>query len=130
MCTENAKVPNKEDSVSITEVSEPVVAAVTEIRPDNSHAATASGEKSNDDVQRAALVNPALLEEPLLSEKRKLKLNVKRKNFCLTCNVPTKSVIVPLCVWYQDSDSIYLKFDILETEEHRVHCTTDNITFK
>lgn len=128
MSTENAKDLKIELSTTKTEVSEPVIAA-TENKHSNCLIATTSSEKSQD-AQCIVPVDSKILEKPHSSEKRKLKLNLKRQNPCLSCNTPMKSIIVPVCVWYQDDNNIYLKFNILEIDELLVDCTIQNITFK
>lgn len=75
---------------------------------------------------------PVDLAEPktvLVQKKAKSKFVEKRQNLCLTCNNYVQSC-VPKCIWYQDKNYIYLKFDILETNTFSLNCTFESIIFK
>lgn len=58
-----------------------------------------------------------------------LKLTETIQNICKTCNTIDKSR-VPICVWSQDDNNIYLSFNILKIDNFRVNCTMQSITFK
>lgn len=64
-------------------------------------------------------------------KKRKMKLSKKRPSMCLTCNTNEQSQIVPQCIWYQNKNYIYLKFNILEMDnDFSVNSTVQSIIFK
>lgn len=65
----------------------------------------------------------------LVLNKDNLKQNKKRLHLCLTCNNNSHS-IVPLCSWYQDKKSIYLKLHILEIDDYSINSAAESITFK
>lgn len=58
------------------------------------------------------------------------KPNVRQQNPCLTCNVYEQSSIIASCIWYQDINYIYLKFNILEIDKFSINCTKNSILFK
>lgn len=62
-------------------------------------------------------------------KKTKSKLCVKRRDPCLTCNNYIQSII-PLCIWYQNKNYIFLKFNILEIDDFSLNCTAESIIFK
>lgn len=64
-------------------------------------------------------------------KKGKLKWNKKRLNMCLTCNTNEESQIVPQCIWYQNKNYIYLKFNILEMDDDfSVKSSIQSLIFK
>lgn len=62
-------------------------------------------------------------------KKNKSKLNKKPRYLCLTCNNSTQ-FCVPKCIWYQDTNYIFLKFSVLEINNFSITCTADSIIFE
>jgi len=122
----NVKNPKEEHLVTIADVSDPM-ATNTKNVPNDHQMATNSKSEDSQCKPVASGVKP---EKSFSMKNRKLKLNVKRENICLTCNTSKQSIFVPICTWYQDDSNIYLKFDILEIDKFSVDCTIQNITFK
>lgn len=61
-------------------------------------------------------------DQQIIEPKKYLKIENK---YCLDCNV---TPVTPLCFWHQDTDWIYLKFNILSVNNHNITHTTDTIT--
>lgn len=122
----NVKNPKEECSVTIADVSDPM-ATNTKNEPNNHQMATNS---KSEDPRCKPVASGVQPEKSFPIKNRKLKLNVKRQNPCLTCNTSKQSIVVPICTWYQDNSHIYLKFDILEIDKFSVDCTLQNISFK
>lgn len=74
-------------------------------------------------------VDMVVLNKPSVPKKHKFKRIEKRQNICLTCNTNVQSII-PVCIWYQDKNNIYLKFNILEIDDFNVNSTMKNVTFE
>lgn len=58
-----------------------------------------------------------------------LKLSEMWQNLCETCNTVDKSR-VPVCIWSQDDNNIYLNFNIPKIDNFSVNCTMQSIMFK
>lgn len=69
------------------------------------------------------------LQKTSVLKKNKTKLNEKRKLLCLTCNTNAQS-IVPMCIWYQNIDYIFIRLNILEMDDFEMNCTTEGIKFR
>ncbi|XP_025421942.1 uncharacterized protein LOC112691766 [Sipha flava] len=50
------------------------------------------------------------------------------RNLCETCNTIENSHI-PVCVWSQDDNNIYLNLNIIKIDNFRVNCTMQSIMF-
>lgn len=81
-------------------------------------------------IENIKLVDSVVFQNrPPVSKKHKLKIFEKRQKNCLTCNTNVKSII-PVCIWYQDTNYIYLKLNILEIDDFTVESTMEKIIFK
>lgn len=112
--TPNIDDTKKENSVIITE-------EIASITPENECI-----NKSIEAVDSAGL-NECLQKTSVLKSE-KIKLNKNRKRLCLTCNTNAQS-IVPMCVWYQNNDYIFIRLNILEIDDFKINCTLESITF-
>lgn len=112
--TPNIEDTEKENSVIITE-------EITSPIPEN--------KCTNETIEviDSAVFNECSQKTSVLKN-NKIKLNKNLKNLCLTCNTNTQS-IVPICIWHQNKDYIFIQLNILEMDDFRIDCTMEGITF-
>lgn len=111
----NTEDTKKESSVIITE-------EITSLIPEN--------KCTNESIEviDSAVFNESLQKTPVLKND-KIKRIENRKNLCLTCNTNAQS-IVPICIWHQNKDYIFIRLNILEMDDFRINCTMESITFR
>lgn len=128
---ENVENMRKTQLATITNLTESVDLAIKNksIRDDPVETESKKETKS-EDIEHIKPFDSIVPKKKISSKHHNFKPNVKQKNPCLTCNVYEPSSIIAMCIWYQDENYIYLKFNILDIDEFNINCTKDSILFK
>lgn len=128
---ENVENMRKKQLATITNSTESVDLAIKNKNFGDDPAKTESKkETESEDIKHIKPMDSIVPKNKFPLKNHKVKPKVRQKIPCLTCNIYEPSSIIAMCVWYQDENNIYLKFNILGIDEFSIDCTKNSILFK